>query len=878
MDSLVTIAILDLAGPAALAHTLAALARHTSEPHDVALLVADGAAAPERAPSGRPLRIVAAPAPLGAPAALNLLLAAGTAPHVLLLESSATVTAGWLQRLLRALDAPAVGLSGPSTNAAWNEQQVLPRGGGLDWPAAQIDAFAAALVARHGDCYQPLNTLHSLADFCYLFKRSVAERLGGFDESYGPGPCWEIDFTTRAARAGFGAVWVMGAYVHRGPQPLARAQLTRQLFVTSKHLYQDRFCGLRLRDEATSYEPHCRGEACEHFAPPDLIRLDLGAPRQPPATAAHVALRPPPATTPDAAPRESPATAPDTVPRQPPAATAALPTLPAEAPPLPLVSCIMPTRNRPDFVAQAIRYFERQDYPNRELIVVDDGDESVAHLIPAGGRIQYVAVPGRQAIGVKRNLACELAQGAIIAHWDDDDWYAADRLTRQTAPLVAGTADVTGLAAGCFFDLDRWQAWTITPELHRRLFVHDVHGGTLVFWRRIWERLARYPAISVAEDALFLRQACRAGARLEKLANGGTFVYLRHGANAWRFPLGTYVDPAGWQPVDAESALPAGDRPFYAAHCPAAPARAPEQPIAPRTVLLRRSLLTLDYPTERSEYQERPPAAPALLGREREPLVTCIMPTADRRRFVAQAIYYFLRQDYERRELLILDDGSDPIGDLVPADARIQYVPLDRRLVLGVKRNLACELAAGDLIAHWDDDDWIAPQRLGLQVAALQRARADLCGASRQLYYDPAGERAWLYQYPPSRGRWLAGNTLCYRREFWEQNRFPEIGVGEDTRFLWRAGEANGVVLPEHDCVVGVVHARNTSPKATTGPYWLPRPVEDAHRLLRPDLAFYKNLVQSERLVDQVSGRSLVGAGFMPARGRQAAAPGVPNA
>jgi glycosyltransferase involved in cell wall biosynthesis len=39
-----------------------------------------------------------------------------------------------------------------------------------------------------------------------------------------------------------------------------------------------------------------------------------------------------------------------------------------------LVSCIMPTFNRRAFVPQAIRYFLRQDFEHKELIIVDDGD------------------------------------------------------------------------------------------------------------------------------------------------------------------------------------------------------------------------------------------------------------------------------------------------------------------------------------------------------------------------------------------------------------------------------------------------------------------------------------------------------------------------
>src|SRR6266567_7684949 len=95
----------------------------------------------------------------------------------------------------------------------------------------------------------------------------------------------------------------------------------------------------------------------------------------------------------------------------------------------------------------------------------------------------------------------------------------------------------------------------------------------------------------------------------------------------------------------------------------------------------------------------------------RAPLVSCIMPTANRRQFARQAITYFQRQDYPSKELLILDDGQDCIQDLMPEDAAIRYTRLTGKRSLGMKRNLACEMARGDLILHWDDDDWMAPNR-----------------------------------------------------------------------------------------------------------------------------------------------------------------------
>src|SRR5262245_31513629 len=102
------------------------------------------------------------------------------------------------------------------------------------------------------------------------------------------------------------------------------------------------------------------------------------------------------------------------------------------------------------------------------------------------------------------------------------------------------------------------------------------------------------------------------------------------------------------------------------------------------------------------------------------PLVSCIMPTRDRRGLVPQAVACFLAQDYPHRELVVVDDGAAPIADLLPCDPRVRYFAVSGPPAsTGAKRNLACGWAKGELVAHWDDDDWCAPWRLSYQIGAL---------------------------------------------------------------------------------------------------------------------------------------------------------------
>src|SRR6185369_5962015 len=64
-------------------------------------------------------------APRGAAAAFNRLTRATAAEVMVFLESGARVAPGWLEALLGALaEDPTVGLAGPSTDSAWNQQAV----------------------------------------------------------------------------------------------------------------------------------------------------------------------------------------------------------------------------------------------------------------------------------------------------------------------------------------------------------------------------------------------------------------------------------------------------------------------------------------------------------------------------------------------------------------------------------------------------------------------------------------------------------------------------------------------------------------------------------------------------------------------------------
>jgi glycosyltransferase involved in cell wall biosynthesis len=715
------IAVYVHAEPARYHATLEAIALNTASAYEL-IVIPDGADFAVAVPANA--RVLDDLGARGGAACLNRLMAATDADVCVLLESGCIVAPRWLDHLLAAFERSLrVGVAGPSTNRFWNEQCAFP-----NVPETDVVRIAAEAERRFGTSVQSLAPLHSAGDFCYAVRREAFDATGPADESYGLGPCWEMDFNVRAARAGFDDVWVGAAFVWRAPFTARRAREEAARFEANKRRYQDKFCGARLRGAKSDYRAHCRGDACPNFAPrvaatsliadasedrlvscimpthdrrgfipqaiagflaqdyedrelivvddgsdpiDDLIpadpriryfrlpkRLTVGAKRNfacerargdivmhwddddwypmsrirvqaaalrergsdicgsssiyfydrdrqeaflyryrggggtwvagttlayrrafwernrftdlqvgedtqfvwrnrgsvidlndPTLCVAGIHAR-------NVSPKRTRGVfwSRQPVERVQAIIAAGSPVSPLSAQSLPLVSCVMPTFNRRAFIPLALDGFRRQTYPHRELIVIDDGTDSIGDLLANEPAVRYIHSRTRMTIGAKRNRACAEARGEIVVQWDDDDWYAADRIEKQVAPLLRGDADISGLENRYVLQMPHRRFWTVDRKLHRSMFIGDVHGGTLTFQRRIWSGGVHYPEINLAEDAAFLRQALRRNHRLARLENLGTFVYLRHSGNAWRFEPGKFLDPRGW----SESAPPTG--------------------------------------------------------------------------------------------------------------------------------------------------------------------------------------------------------------------------------------------------------------------------------------------------------------------------------
>jgi glycosyltransferase involved in cell wall biosynthesis len=97
-----------------------------------------------------------------------------------------------------------------------------------------------------------------------------------------------------------------------------------------------------------------------------------------------------------------------------------------------LVSVILPTYNRVEWLRQSIDSVLRQTHADLELIVVDDGssDGTQAFVRTLPGPVRYVRQPNA-GDAAARNRGLDLARGDLIAFQDDDDLWHPDKLKLQ---------------------------------------------------------------------------------------------------------------------------------------------------------------------------------------------------------------------------------------------------------------------------------------------------------------------------------------------------------------------------------------------------------------------------------------------------------------
>jgi glycosyltransferase involved in cell wall biosynthesis len=122
----------------------------------------------------------------------------------------------------------------------------------------------------------------------------------------------------------------------------------------------------------------------------------------------------------------------------------------------PVVSIIMPTFNRREFLQPAIESLFNQSFTDWELIIADDGSDkdtrSYLQTLYAPPRVKVMWLPHSGKPSVVRNAALREARGEYVAFLDSDDLWLPRKLEMQIASLARNPQRKWGYTAFALVD------------------------------------------------------------------------------------------------------------------------------------------------------------------------------------------------------------------------------------------------------------------------------------------------------------------------------------------------------------------------------------------------------------------------------------------
>jgi glycosyltransferase involved in cell wall biosynthesis len=179
------------------------------------------------------------------------------------------------------------------------------------------------------------------------------------------------------------------------------------------------------------------------------------------------------------------------------------------------------------------------------------------------------------------------------------------------------------------------------------------------------------------------------------------------------------------------------------------------------------------------------------------PLISVVLTTRERPRFLSVALACYRHQTYPSRELIVVDDGEAYRADAREVEAAGgRLIRMPAGTALGTKLNRGIEEARGAWCQKMDDDDWYGPGFLEAMVSALAEARTQICRPAVAfvmpfLFFDLS-----RWEIRRSIVNNLPGATLLFEREDWEHRPFRPLSQDEDFWFLRDQTCSGAIALP----------------------------------------------------------------------------------
>lgn len=196
--------------------------------------------------------------------------------------------------------------------------------------------------------------------------------------------------------------------------------------------------------------------------------------------------------------------------------------------------------------------------------------------------------------------------------------------------------------------------------------------------------------------------------------------------------------------------------------------------------------------------------------------VSVLTPTYNRRKFIPYAIKCYEAQTYpkDRMEWIILDDGTDSVEDLfknlkIP---NLRYIRLDKKHLIGAKRNMLHKEAKGDIFVSMDDDDYYHPDRVRhVVIKFAQNPTIQLAGSS--LLYIYYSDNKKIYKLGPYGPNHCTNGTMAVRKQYANTHLYDETVTHAEEKSFLESYKNPMIQLDPMKVMLVISHSQNTFDK-----------------------------------------------------------------
>ena len=147
-----------------------------------------------------------------------------------------------------------------------------------------------------------------------------------------------------------------------------------------------------------------------------------------------------------------------------------------------------------------------QSYPEDklELVIVDDGDDSIEETLIGVPNVTYVRLEEKKSIGEKRDIGVSKAMYDVIAFMDDDDVYPNNSILERIAMMLKTPSKECSFSTviPCY-DIVKYCSFMNAPPITLPMS-QRVSEATLTFTKKFWEE-RKFGDVQVAEGDAFIR-------------------------------------------------------------------------------------------------------------------------------------------------------------------------------------------------------------------------------------------------------------------------------------------------------------------------------------------------------------------------------------